>query len=324
VLERLRGMPGVRAAAMTNMLPIQNYGMNGDFEIVGRPKETERSRVPFAEFRVVSSDYFRALGIPVVSGREFTDSDVLNSMPVLLINDDFARRYFPAEDPLGKQIKPWTDTPATIIGVVRSVRQAGLDQLPRSEIYVPASQVPGRLSDMTFVVSTSGDPSALASPVRNVVRSVSASQPLFLVRTMDEVIAGSLQSRRLTLVLLAVFAGLAMLLSAAGVYGVMSYGVSQRTQEIGIRMALGARGRDVTSMVLIDGARVAALGVGIGLAAAAAVTRVMSTMLYQVGAHDPVTFIAVPIALAAVALAASAVPAVRASRVDPLKAMRTE
>ena len=324
VLERLRALPGVRTVAMTNMLPIQNWGTNGNFEIVGRPKESDPARAPFAEFRVVSSNYFRTLGIPVVRGREFEDDDAAGSMPVLIVNDEFARRYFPNEDPIGKQILPWSDKPSTIVGVVRSVRQGGLDQEPRSELYVAAAQVPYRLYDMTYVLSAGRSAERLAPTIRDAVKSVAASQPVYQLQTMESVIGDSLRSRKLTLVLLAVFAALALLLSAAGVYGVMSYGVSQRTREIGIRMALGARGRDVTSMVLIDAGKVAAVGITLGLAGAALLTRVLTSMLYGVGAHDPLTFAAVALLIAVVALAASAVPAIRAARVDPLRAMRSE
>jgi putative ABC transport system permease protein len=177
---------------------------------------------------------------------------------------------------------------------------------------------------MTYILSAGRSAERLAPTIRDAVKSVAASQPVYQLQTMESVIGDSLRSRKLTLVLLAVFAALALLLSAAGVYGVMSYGVSQRTREIGIRMALGARGRDVTSMVLIDAGKVAAVGITLGLAGAALLTRVLTSMLYGVGAHDPLTFAAVALLIAVVALAASAVPAIRAARVDPLRAMRTE
>jgi putative ABC transport system permease protein len=207
---------------------------------------------------------------------------------------------------------------------VRSVRQSGIDQEARSEIYIAAAQNPGWLGDMTYVVSTQRQPEALVASAREAVRAVAPEQPLYLVQSMDRVIADWLGGRKLILVLLSVFAGLALLLSAAGVYGVMSYGVAQRTREIGIRVALGARSADVTTMVLLDAGKLAAVGIGIGLIAALALTRVLKAMLYGVGARDPSTFAVVAGLIALVAFVASAVPALRAARVDPLHAMRTE
>jgi predicted permease len=272
----------------------------------------------------VSGGYFRTLGIPVKVGREFDDRDVVGSPSVVIINDEFAKRYFANESPIGKQLFPWSDKPATIVGVVRSVRQSGIDQEARSELYIAAGQNPGWLSDMTFVVSTQQRADALVPQAREVVRTIAPDQPMFLVQTMDRVIADWLRGRKLILVLLGVLAGLALLLSAAGVYGVMSYGVAQRTREIGIRVALGARSVDVTSMVLLDAAKLAGLGIVIGLAGALWLTRFLKSMLYEVGARDPVTFSFVAAMIAVVALVASAVPAIRAARVDPLQAMRAE
>jgi predicted permease len=324
VLARLRALPGVRLAASTTLLPIQGSDWNGNFTIVGRPEESDPGRKPFAEYRVVSSDYFRTLGIPLVKGREFTEGDGMNAPPVVMVNEDFVKRYFPNEDPIGKQILPWTDKPATIVGVARSVRQVSLDQPPRSELYVAAAQTPWQLYDVAYAVSTRMAPEALAASVRAAVHEVGPDQPVFQMETMDDVISDSLQSRKLVLSLLAIFAGLAVVLAAAGVYGVMSYGVSQRAREIGIRMALGARGRDAMSMILRDAGKLALLGIVIGLAAASALSRLLTDMLYEVGAHDPVTFAAVAGLIALTALLASFLPARRASRVDPLTAIRSE
>jgi putative ABC transport system permease protein len=324
ILARLRATPGVNSAASTTLLPIQGSGWNGNFTIVGRPKETDLSREPFAEYRVISSDYFHALGIPMAKGREFSDQDALGAPAVVIVNDEFVRRYFPNEDPIGKQILPWTDKPATIVGVAHSVRQVSLDRPPASELYVPAAQTPRQLGYGTYIVDTQARPEALVPSIRNAVHDVAPEQPLFLVKSMDAVISDSLQSRKLTLSLLAIFASLAVLLSAAGVYGVMSYGVSQRQREIGIRMALGARGADVTSMVVGDAAKLAAIGVAIGLLAAFGLSRVLAGMVYGVGVHDPATFVVVAVIIAGVAIVASLVPAIRAARVDPLAAMRTD
>ena len=324
LLERLRAMPGARVVASTTLLPIQASGWNGHFNIVGRPKETDPAREPFAEYRVVSSDYFRSLGIPMLQGREFSDRDDATVLPVVIVNDEFVRRYFPNESPIGKQILPWTDKPATVVGVARSVRQVSLDQPPVAELYVAAAQTPWQLFDVAYVISTPLQPEALTPQVRSVVRDIAPEQPVYLAKSMDDVISESLTSRKLMLSLLVIFAALAVVLSAAGVYGVMSYGVSQRASEIGIRMALGARGADVVSMIVLDAARLAAIGVGIGLGAAWMVTRVLTGMLYEVGTHDPMTFAAVAVLITAVAMLASFVPALRAARVDPLTAMRAE
>jgi predicted permease len=324
VLERIRAIPGVRAAGMTNMLPIQNFGMNGNVNVVGRPIETDQSKRPFAEFRVVSSGFFRALGIPMRSGREFTDSDLPGTEPVMIINEEFARRYFPNENPIGRQLSAWSPVPYTIVGVAAAIRQAGLDQEARSEIYVNAAFNPQRLGNMTVVVSTAGAPARLTGAVREAVRAVSPGQPLYGIETMDDVVSDSLRSRQLTLVLLLVLAGLAVSLAAAGIYGVMAYTVTQRRREIGIRMALGASARTVRLMVLSDAAVLAGAGTAIGLGAALGLSSLMRSLLYGIGARDPITLVAAAVVLPAVAIAASAVPAVRASRADPLVAIRTE
>ena len=324
VLQRLRGVPGVSDVASTSIIPIQNTGWNGNFQIVGRPPEKDQSKQPFAEYRVVSSGYFRTLGIPMTRGREFSDQDASGAPPVVIVNDEFARRYFPNEDPIGKQIFAWTDKPSTIVGVARSVRQVSLDQAPRTELYVAAAQTPGNLRDVAYLLRTQAKPESLMPSVRASLRDVAPDQPIFLVKTMNDVISDSLQSRKLTLALLAIFASLALLLSAAGVYGVMSYAVSQRRREIGIRMALGARASSVTRMILSEAGTLAAIGLAIGLVTAAFLSRVLSSMVYGIGTHDPITFVAGALLLVGVALGASMVPALRAARVDPLLAMRVD
>lgn len=210
------------------------------------------------------------------------------------------------------------------MGVVRSVRQMGLDQDPRAEFYLPAAQALYNTDAMTFVIRARGRPEDLARAARDVVHGLAPQQPIFQLATMEDVIAHSLTTRRLVLVLLVAFATLALLLSAAGVYGVMAYGVSQRTREIGIRMALGARAGDVLVMVLAGAARVMAVGVGVGLVAAALVARALDSMLYGIGGLDPVTFIAVPVVIGLAGMLAGAVPALRAARVDPASSMRVD
>jgi predicted permease len=324
VLERLRALPGVRAAGMTNMLPIQQVGMNGNIGIVGRPVEPDQAKRPFAEFRVVSSGFFKALGIPVKAGREFEDRDAPRTEPVILINQEFARRNFPNENPIGKQLNAWSPVIYTIVGVVGDVKQAGLDQQARAEIYVNAAINPQRLGNMTFVVSTTGRPELMTGAVREAVRAVSPGQPLFAIETMEQVVSDSLRSRELTLVLLTALAGLAVALAAAGIYGVMAYTVTQRTRELGIRMALGASGRTVTMMVLGDAAMLSGIGVGIGLVAAVGLSSLMTTLLFGVAPRDPVTLVVACLVLPTIAIGASFVPAMRAANADPLAAIRTE
>jgi putative ABC transport system permease protein len=323
VLDRLRALPGVRAAGFTNLLPIQDGTTDSFIQIIGHPVETAEGRRPDAQIRYVSSDYFKSLRIPVLSGRELTDRDTDEAPPVMVVNDELVRRFMSGEEPIGKQIDPGNGIPATIVGVVRSVRQVGLDRPAEPELYLSAAQQRRSPGPMTFVVSTAGDPLALAAAARRIVHDVAPSQPVFRLGTMDGVIAESLKTRRLVLVLLAGFAGLALVLAAAGVYGVMSYAVSQRTREMGIRMALGARGSDVAALILGDAGRVMLAGVVLGLLAAAALTRVVRSIVFGVGIYDPLTFAAVPAFTAAVALLAGVIPAIRASRIDPLVTMRS-
>ena len=323
VLQGARAIPGVQAVAFTSLLPIQGGATDRYFSIDNQPLDRDLSRVPDAEIRLVSSDYFRAMRIPLVAGREFNDHDTRASERVVVINDELARRYFPEGTPLGRRLTSGEAEGGRIVGVVKSVRQMGLDQAPRAEFYLPVSQALYNTQELTFVVRAQGRPEDLARGVRDVVRGV-APQPVFQLATMDDVISRSLTTRRLVLVLLLAFAGLALLLSAAGVYGVMSYGVSQRTREIGIRMALGARGGDVLGMILGGAVRVLGIGIAAGLLAAVLLTRALDSILYGVGALDPLTFVTVPAVIALVGLVAGAVPAARAARIDPLESMRAE
>jgi len=324
ILERLRALPGVRSAGMTNLLPVAGGMTDRFFQITGRPAETDINRRPDAQIRAISRDYFRALGIRLLSGREFNDQDTDKSGKAIIVNEELVRRYFPNENPIGQRIEISQGTPLTIVGVVRAVREIGLDQELLPEFYIPATQTREGTNAMTFVVSTTSEPEALAREVRSVVRAVVPRQPVYGLATMNTVVRESLGDRRLLLTLLGLFAGLALVLSAAGVYGVMSYGVTQRRREIGIRIALGAKFGDVTSMVLRDVVSVAAIGIGVGIMATLAFARVMTSVLYGVSAYDVMTYLAVPVVIGTIALVAGAVPAMRAARIDPLIAMRTE
>jgi putative ABC transport system permease protein len=265
--------------------------------------------------------------IPLLKGRELTAQDVADVEPVVLISETFVRRYWPGEDPLGKRIKfpgsiahpqPWR----TIVGVVRDVKQYGVDKESTMQLYLPEAQSP--VSWLTLVVRTTGDPAQMINAVRNEIRSVDPSQAVFEVATMEGLLSGAIAKQRFVMLLLAGFAALALALAAIGIFGVMAYTVAQRTQEIGIRMALGAQTGDVLRLVVRQGMRPALVGIGIGLAAALGLTRLVKTLLFGVTATDPLTFIVISLLLISVALPACWIPARRATKVDPMVALRDE
>jgi putative ABC transport system permease protein len=323
LLDKVRHLPGVRSAGLISMLPIQNAWTNGSYQVEGRPAP-KPGQEPNAEWRVASPQLFTALGIPILYGRDFTDRDGGKGSRLLIINEALARKEFPGENPVGRQIRIDKEAAHTIIGVVGSVRQAGLDQPPLPEIYFPCVGAEDFLGNAVLVVRTARAPESVTAEIRRTVAGVDRGLSLFDVETMDEVITRSLASRRLNLWLLGIFAGIALVLSAAGLYGVISYLVAQRTREIGVRIALGAQTRDVIVLVMGQGARLTAMGIALGLLGALALTRVLASLLYGVSAHDPLTFAAIAALLAAVALLATWLPAQRAARVDPISAIRSE
>jgi predicted permease len=320
-LDQIRALPGVRAAGMISLLPLQTWGTNGNFGIDNHP-QGEPGQQPFAEYRSVSPGYFQALGIPILKGRDVTSQDSANAPPTIVINDALARRYFPGEDPIGHKIV-WNTT-CTIVGVAGNTRQAGLSADPLPEIYLPAAQRGNSISGMTLVIGTSVEPTSLTHAIESAIRTVDPSQPVFGVKTMERVVTDSLSNQRLYAWLLGVFAGLALILASAGIYGVMSYLVTQRTQEFGVRMALGASTRDILRMVLRQALALIAAGVAIGLCGALAVTRVLTNFLFGVKPIDLPTFAGVSVVLIAVALVATYLPALRATKVDPMVALRYE
>ncbi|HJQ25164.1 MAG TPA: ABC transporter permease [Blastocatellia bacterium] len=323
---RLGALPGVEAASAVMPLPLSNSNMSISFEVEGRP--TAAGQRPSSAFRTVSLDYFRAMGVRFVRGRDFSERDGYNGPPVIIVNEEFVDKYFPGEDPIGKRIRPGISTTAggpkwrEIIGVVGNVRHRALNRDFTPEYYVPAPQVP--LDSLTLVVKTTGDPRGIVAGVRDEVRQMDKDLPLYNIRTMDEYLSSSVAQPRLIALLLMIFAGLALLLTAIGLYGVMSYSVAQRTHEIGIRMALGASPGNVLRLVVGQGMTLAAAGVAIGLGVAFLATRVMASLLFGIGAKDPLTFAAIAVIIAGVALAACFVPARRATRVDPMVALRYE
>jgi putative ABC transport system permease protein len=322
----VRTIPGVESAAVIIRLPMLGFNASTNFTIQSQPVAPENS--PLADFRAVTQDYFKTMGIPFLQGRDFTDREMKEAPDVVLVNQTLATRLFAGGNPIGQrlQVFPEPNRWREIIGVVGDVKLLGLDADTNPAIYVPMIQnpYPNALRNVFLVTKTSGNPKSLVPEIRSRLRALDKDIPISQVQTMDEIVSNSLSQRRLSMSLLIVFAALAALLAAVGIYGVMAYIVTQRTHEIGIRMAMGARAIDVMTMVLRDGAKLAAAGVVIGLIAAFALTRVMSSMLFGVSAIDPTTFIVISGLLAGVALLASFVPARRASRVNPIVALRND
>lgn len=323
-LRAVEALPGVRAVALTHIVPLTDYEDRTGFEIEGRTAVTPGQRME-ADYRVISPNYFRTLDVPL-RGRDFTDHDGEGNNPpcVAIIDYALARPYFPREDPVGRRLHfaNFRNASCEIVGVVGEIKHAGLNRQPRPTIYFPYL-IAGE-PRMSLVLRTASDPLNYVRAVKQAVWSVDRDQPVYNVRTMEELLANSTSAPRFTLTLLAVFAGAALALAAIGIYGVLSYSVSRRSHEIGIRMALGADGRDVLAAVLKEAGLLAAAGLGIGLVAALALTRVLSSLLYGVSATDPPTLIAVCGLLALVALVASYLPARRATRVAPMEALRYE
>ena len=325
LLPRLNALPGVVSASGVMPLPLSDNSMGTSFAIDGRP--VPKSEEPGTQFRSVGLDYFRTMHIPLIAGRTFTASDTRTSAPVVIINQTLAHKFFPNENPIGKRIKPGVSDSGSsvmreIVGVVGDVRHRRLWRAPDPESYVPYDQV--SLGGMTLVVRAASNPQALMPMIRNEMKRADAELPLYNVRTLEEYVSGSVAQRRFTALLLGIFAGIALLLAAVGLYGVMSYGVAQRTHEIGVRVALGAESGDVLRLVIGQGLRLTLLGVVLGWLGALGVSRFLSGMLYGVAGDDPLTFAAVAAVFVAVALAACYVPARRAMRVDPLVALRYE
>jgi putative ABC transport system permease protein len=322
LLDRVRTLPGAQSAAAVSSLPLAGYDTDNSFVIEGRPAPPPDQQ-PVAWMSSVDHDYFRTMGMRLVAGRGFTELDNENSPKVAVISEATARRHFPNENPIGKRIgngRPdgWIE----IVGVTADVKHFALNQDARVSIFRPFRQRPSRL--MFIVTRTTPAPSSLTPALRGVVAEMDRNLAVSGVSSMEEIMSQSIGQERFTLLLLGVFAALALLLSMAGIYGVMSYAVAQRTREIGVRMALGAESGGVLRLVIGQGMRLALIGVGIGLLASLALSRLMKTMLYGVSAADPLTFLLVGALLALVALVACYVPARRASQVDPMVALRCE
>jgi predicted permease len=324
LLERLRATPGIIAAGLITHIPLQRWGTNGSYWVVGHTRPAP-GQEPNAEFRIVSPGYFASLGIPIRRGRDFVDGDDTRGDRPVIVNETFARREFGGADPIGQRIALDDTTLFTIIGVAGDVRQAGLASPPLAEVYFGYRSGFARwLTPTNLVVRSNLPTTAAVASVRRAVSQVAPGVPVYSVSTMAEIIGASLGSRRLNLWLIGSFAAIALLLAASGLYGVVAYTVAQRTREVGIRMALGARRGDVVRLMVGYGAVRAAFGIAIGFLAAIVATRALANMLVGVRADDPVTYAGVALLLAATALAASWVPARRAARVDPMVAIRAE
>jgi putative ABC transport system permease protein len=317
LLERVAALPGVESAGATSEFPLNNQPNDRSFEVQGRTYPPNQK--DDAQYRRIAGDYFRAMGIPLLRGRRFGTQD---SSHVVVVNEPFVRKFFPQGDPLGQYLIIHNEPVLEIVGVVGGVRHYSLQNPPLPEMYVPYSHDPG--SSMNLAVRATVDPAHLASALRSAVAAVDANEPISAVRTMDELISMSLAQPLFSTLLLGLFAVIAMVLAAVGLYGVISYAVSQRTREIGIRMALGAEPRSVLRLVMGQGFRMTALGLAIGLAGAFMLTRLLASLLFEVTPYDAASFAGVSLLLAAVALLACWIPARRAARVDPLVSLRDE
>jgi putative ABC transport system permease protein len=342
LLTRVEALPGVQSATAATILPLGAGDGWGKFlSIEGRAAPASLDQVPLVRFVLVSQDYFQTFGITLRQGRAFTAQDKSNSQPVAIINERLARRFFPNEDPIGKTIwmgppehllPPEAQTPEnrsprrTIVGVVSDVKGGNLNQPTTSQVYAPLSQYrrEGWNNGLMLAVRTSTPPETLTSAIREQVRALDADQPITNVRTMNELLNRTLSDAKFSLLLFGLFAGVALVLAAIGIYGVMATAVTQRTHEFGLRMALGAQTRDVLRLVIGQGMLLVVIGIAAGLLSAVALTRLMSTLLFGVSPNDPVTLALITVLLAVVALLACFIPARRATKVTPVEALRYE
>jgi len=330
VFPALTAVPGVRAAGAASVLPFSGGWTTGGFQIEGYQPPPKQPG-PWGDIRIVSPGYFQTLGIPLRRGRLLEDQDRSGSLEVAVIDDEFVRRYWPHDDPIGKRFTFGPPAGATdttlrewiqVVGVVGHTKQEGLDAENRLQLYLPYRQASRAM--LTFAVRTAGAPEQYVNQVRRAVQSIDPEQPLSNIRTMDELISRSVGQRRLSMMLLSLFSGIALVLASVGIYGLMSYSVAQRSRELGVRIALGAERLDVLRLVLRQGMSLALTGIVIGVGAAFGLSRLIESQLYGIHATDPTTFIAVAVLLGVTALTANLIPAWRATRVDPAVVLREE
>src|SRR2546423_730561 len=322
LLERIKNLPGVQAVGITHSMPLVGDYVLG-FNIEGRP-HIDPADLPSTNYYSVTPDYFRAMGIRLIRGRVFTAQDDAKAPRVVIINETMARQFFPNEDPIGKRINITNgpDTWREIVGIVADIKQYGLDKATSAQSYEPFAQVP--FSSLNVVIRTKGSPAALLGALRPAVYAVDKDQPVGIIRPLEEIMADSIARQRFAMTLLTVFSGVALVIAAVGIYGVMAYNVVQRTGEFGIRMALGAQQRDVLRLVLTQGGKLIGLGLVIGLLATLVASYAMRSILFNTSAYDPLTLMSITLLLAAVALVACFFPANRATKVNPIEALRTE
>jgi putative ABC transport system permease protein len=324
-LQRIRALPGVQSAGATSILPLSGNNSSGSFQIEGRVTPPGQSS-PHGDRWAATTDYFSTMRIPIIRGRFFDDRDTMESQPVAIIDETMARKYWPDEEPLGKRITfqggPNNPVWREIVGIVGHVKHKGLDGESRVQYYIPHSQTQNAF--MSLVVRASVDPSSLTGAVRGAISGLDKDLPVFRVKTMEQFVSESMAQRRFAMALVGIFAAVAMALACVGLYGVLSYSITQRLREIGIRMALGASGADVLRLVVGQGMLLALAGVALGSVAAFLLTRLMANLLYGVTASDPLTFVTIAALLTLVALVACLSPALRATKVDPIEALRYE
>ena len=326
-LERVRNLPGVTSVGSVSHLPLSGSYTSGTVTVENPPADSAPASFE-ADRRAISPDYFSSMDVPLITGRYFDEGDKADGPGVVIIDETFARRFWQNDNPLGRRVKvggnqstaPWL----TIVGVVGNVKHYGLNAQGREMVYFPYGQLVGTARSMFLTIHTTGDPLDIASALRSEIWAVNPNQPVSNITPLEDLVYGSVAQPRFSMVLLGTFAVVALILAAVGVYGVMNYSVSQRTHEIGIRMALGAQTLDVMKIVVGQGLLLAGIGVGIGAGLALALMRLMSSLLFGVTAADPGTFVAVSLLLACVAVASSFIPARKATKIDPMVALRYE
>ena len=337
LMESIRNQPGVQSVSAVSGLPRGSGNAPTQAIVIEAPRLVVGAEYPTADFQGITPDYFRSMGIRLLRGRSFTERDVCEAPGVAIINETMAKRYFPNEDPIGKRMamggqkspgqpvnanpghqSPWNE----IVGVVADIKKLGLNAQTVPDVYIPYWQFP--MQSPTLIVRTVANPGSIAALIRSEVKSVNKNVPAPTIQTMDEILADYVAQPRFQTMLLSLFGIVALFLAAVGIYGVISYSVVRRTHEIGIRIALGAQKSEVLRLVLSQGLRLTLIGVTVGLAGAWALTRVLRSVLYEVNALDPLTFVATTLVLLSVALVACWLPARRATKVDPMAALRYE